>query len=85
MIFRNLPALITLIAALVACVVTFLYRYNLTKALILILAASIIFFIIGVIVRALLNRFLNTKKESEGAGEEASDTEEEENEDGENE
>ena len=45
MIFKNLPAIITLVAALVACVVTFLYRYELTKALILILAATVVFFI----------------------------------------
>lgn len=78
MIFKNLPAIITLVAALVTCVVTFLYRYELTKALILILAASVIFFIIGMIVRALLNRFLNIQKEEKSADEEAPDTEEEE-------
>ena len=78
MIFKNLPAIITLVAALVTCVVTFLYRYELTKALILILAASVIFFIIGMIVRALLNRFLNIQKEEKSVDEEAPDTEEEE-------
>lgn len=66
MIFKNLPAIITLVAALVACVVTFLYRYELTKALILILAATVVFFIIGMLVRTLLNRFLNPQKQ-EGA------------------
>lgn len=74
MIFKNLPAIITLVAALVACVVTFLYRYELTKALILILAATVVFFIIGMLVRALLNRFLNPQKQ-EGADEKAPDTE----------
>ncbi len=78
MIFKNLPAIITLVAALVTCVVTFLYRYELTKALILILAASVIFFIIGMIVRALLNRFLNIRKEEKSVDEEAPDTEEKE-------
>ncbi|CDD65648.1 putative uncharacterized protein [Firmicutes bacterium CAG:882] len=75
MIFKNLPAIITLVAALVACVVTFLYRYELTKALILILAATIVFFIIGMLVRTLLNRFLNPQKQ-ESADEKAPDTEE---------
>jgi ABC-type bacteriocin/lantibiotic exporter with double-glycine peptidase domain len=74
MIFKNLPAIITLVAALVACVVTFLYRYELTKALILILAATVVFFIIGMLVRTLLNRFLNPQKQ-EGADEKALDTE----------
>ncbi len=79
MIFKNLPAIITLVAALVACVVTFLYRYELTKALILILAATVVFFIIGMLVRTLLNRFLNPQKQ-EGADEKAQDTEEEDTE-----
>lgn len=74
MIFKNLPAIITLVAALVACVVTFLYRYELTKALILILAATVVFFIIGMLVRTLLNRFLNPQKQ-EGADEKAPDME----------
>ncbi len=74
MIFKNLPAIITLVAALVACVVTFLYRYELTKALILILAATVVFFIIGMLVRTLLNRFLNPQKQK-GADEKAPDTE----------
>lgn len=43
MIFRNLPALITLVAALVAWIVTFIYKYELTKALIIIFAAAFIF------------------------------------------
>lgn len=74
MIFKNLPAIITLVAALVACVVTFLYRYELTKALILILAATVVFFIIGMLVRTLLNCFLNPQKQ-EGTDEKAPDTE----------
>ena len=70
MIFRNLPAIITLVAALIACIVTFIYRYDLTKALIIILVAAVVFFILGCMVRMLLNRFLNPEKEdSEGGGE----------------
>lgn len=63
MIFRNLPAIITLIAALVALVVTFLYKYELTKALIIVLAAALVFFILGSIVKAVLNRFLSPEDE----------------------
>ena len=43
MIFRNLPALITLVAALVAWIVTFIYKYELTKALIIIFASHLSF------------------------------------------
>lgn len=76
MIFRNLPAIITLVAALVAWAVTFICRYEITKALIIILAAALVFFIIGVIVRALLNRFLGSdekKEDDSNEGEAAAD------------
>lgn len=84
MIFRNLPAFITLVAALVAWIVTFIYKYELTKALIIIFAAAIIFFIIGMIVRAILNHFLGSDKDKEDKKEEsvdASDSSETEDED----
>ncbi len=65
MIFRNLPAIITLIASLVALIVTFIYKYNLTKALIIVFATAIVFLILGNIVRAVLNRFLNPDKDED--------------------
>ena len=76
MIFRNLPALITLVAALVAWIVTFIYKYELTKALIIIFAAAFIFFVIGIIVRAILNRFLNPDTDKKDTVE-SNETEEE--------
>ena len=76
MIFRNLPAIITLVAALVAWAVSFICRYELTKALIIILTAALVFFIIGVIVRALLNRLQGKdekKEDDSNEGEAAAD------------
>ena len=73
MIFRNLPALITLVAALVAWIVTFIYKYELTKALIIIFASAFVFFI-GIIVRAILNRFLNPDTDKKEKTEETEDT-----------
>lgn len=63
MIFRNLPAIITLVAALVALVVTFIYKYELTKALIIVFGTAVVFLILGSIVRAILNHFLNPDKD----------------------
>ena len=74
MIFRNLPALITLVAALVAWIVTFIYKYEITKALIIIFASAFVFFIIGIIVRAILNRFLNPDTDKKEKTEETEDT-----------
>lgn len=82
MIFKNLPALMTLIAAFITCIVTFLYKYELTKALILILAASVVFYLAGLIIRSLLNRFMvekdsddDTDEEAQEAGEETEENE----------
>ena len=50
MIFRNLPALMTLIAAFITCIVTLLYKYELTKALILILSVTVGFYLAGIIM-----------------------------------
>lgn len=71
MIFKNLPALMTLVAAFIACIVTFLYKYELTKALILILAVSAVFYLAGLIIRSMLNRFMVEKGSGDGAGDEA--------------
>lgn len=81
MIFKNLPALMTLIAAFIACIVTFLYKYELTKALILILAASVVFYFAGLIIRSMLNHFMvekdsdDTDEEAQEAGEEKEENE----------
>ena len=77
MIFKNLPALMTLIAAFITCIVTFLYKYELTKALILILAASVVFYFAGLIIRSLLNRFMVEKDSSNGTDEDAQEAGEE--------
>ena len=74
MIFKNLPALMTLIAAFITCIVTFIYQYELTKALILILAASVVFYLAGLIIRSLLNRFMVEKEDQDEADSEAQDT-----------
>ena len=74
MIFKNLPALMTLIAASITCIVTFIYQYELTKALILILAASVVFYLAGLIIRSLLNRFMVEKEDQDETDGEAQDT-----------
>lgn len=65
MIFRNLPALMTLAASLIVCIITIVYRYNATKAFALILGTAVIFFLAGVLIRFLLNRFLVTEETAE--------------------
>lgn len=69
MIFRNLPALMTLAASLIVCIITIVYRYNATKAFAFILATAVIFFLAGLLIRFLLNRFLVTEEAAEEPGE----------------
>lgn len=63
MIFKNLPALLTLVAACIVSVITYLYKYELTKALVILLVTVIVFYIIGLSIRSLLNHFLAPKNE----------------------
>lgn len=63
MIYRGLPALMTLFAAAISMLVTFLYKYELTKSLIIILVCSFIFYIFGLIIRKVLNVYLVVKEE----------------------
>ena len=77
MIFKNLPALMTLIAAFITCIVTFIYQYELTKALILILAVSVIFYLAGLIIRSMLNHFMVVEEDQDETDGEAQDTGEE--------
>lgn len=65
MIYRGLPALMTLFAAAISMLVTFLYKYELTKSLIIILVCSFIFYIFGLIIRKVLNVYLVVKEEKE--------------------
>lgn len=77
--FRNVPPLAALTAAAITCIITIVYNYEATKALILILCSIILFYIIGSIVKGILNKFLPDPVEEEPSEEqEEEETEEEE-------
>lgn len=82
--FSNMAAILSLLAGFVVCVATFISGMDLMKSLIWVLAAIIIFYILGSSLRALFNVILSDEdksdkeviSEDEGSSEaeEASDT-----------
>lgn len=60
--FKYIPSIVMLLAGFIACIVTIIYKYQILEALIVILATLIIFYIIGIVIKALFNRFLIDKE-----------------------
>lgn len=57
---KPIPAIITLLAGLVTCIVVFKSGYEVEHGLRTLLAVLIIFYIIGLILRAVLDRVFNS-------------------------
>lgn len=56
--FMNMPAIFSLLAGFVVCIATIIARMNMANSLIWIFASLVIFYIIGVAIRALFNVIL---------------------------
>lgn len=63
--FSNMAAILSLLAGFVVCVATFISGMDLMKSLIWILAAIIIFYILGSALRALFNVILSDENEAD--------------------
>lgn len=66
--FRNLPAIISLISGLVVCIVTFICGYEVQSTLLILAIAMVLFYLIGLGLRLLLNKAFeefSAKKEEE--------------------
>lgn len=57
--FLNMPAMFSLLAGLVACVATFIAGMSMLNSLIWIFASLLVFYIIGLALKALFNVILN--------------------------
>lgn len=68
--FRYLPAFITLMAGLIACLVAIFSEFSLVRTLWTLVAVMTVFFVLGVIARVILSRTLQIPKEEEEAKEE---------------
>lgn len=59
--WRNLPAIVTLLAGFITCIITTVCRYPLNKMLWVLIAVMTVFFTIGIIIRAVIMRFVEGK------------------------
>jgi divalent metal cation (Fe/Co/Zn/Cd) transporter len=74
---KYIPSIVTLLAGFIACIVTILSQYEIIDALVTILVVVVIFYMVGLIIRALFNKFLVIKEEKTQATEEAENQEDE--------
>ena len=74
---KYIPAIITLIGCLAASVITFLNKYDSLYSMLIILAALIIFYIAGLIMKGLADKYLIIEEEiiNEEDGKEEVETE----------
>ena len=63
--WRNLPAIVTLLAGFITCVITTLCRYPLNKMLWVLIAVMTVFFTIGLIIRAVIMHFVEGRDADE--------------------
>ena len=74
---KYIPSIVTLLAGFIACIVTILSQYEIIDALVTILVVVVIFYMVGLIIRALFNKFLVIKEEKTNEAEEAETQEDE--------
>jgi len=53
--FRNLPTIIVLVSGFFACIITLIYQYPIDQALWIIVVVMVIFYLIGLALRKILN------------------------------
>jgi len=54
--FRNLPSIIVLVSGLFACIITLIYQYPIEQALWILAIVMVIFYLIGLVLRKILNK-----------------------------
>lgn len=78
--FRNVPALITLLAGFITSVIMIVHRYSLVNFMWILIAVMVGFYICGVLIRFVLNKVVQNKEDKENTvqEEEQEQTEEQE-------
>ena len=67
--FRNLPALITLLAGFITSVIMIVHRYSLVNFMWVLIEVKAGFYICGVLIRFALNKVVQNKEEKENTTE----------------
>ena len=78
--FRNVPALITLLAGFITSVIMIVHRHSLVNFMWILIAVMVGFYICGVLIRFALNKVVQNKEDKENTvqEEEQEQTEEQE-------
>ena len=78
--FRNVPALITLLAGFITSVIMIVHRYSLVNFMWILIAVMVGFYICGVLIRFARNKVVQNKEDKENTvqEEEQEQTEEQE-------
>ena len=78
--FRNVPALIKLLAGFITSVIMIVHRYSLVNFMWILIAVMVGFYICGVLIRFALNKVVQNKEDKENTvqEEEQEQTEEQE-------
>lgn len=76
---RPIPAIIMLIAGFITCIITMIQKFTVNESLIVLLISLISFYIIGGIIKKILDYFLNPPKVESEEEAEAEKQEEENN------
>ena len=54
--FRNLPSIIALVSGLFVCIITLMYQYPVEQVLWILVMVMVIFYLIGLVIRKILNK-----------------------------
>ena len=54
--FRNLPSIIALVSGLLVCIITLMYQYPVEQVLWILVMVMVIFYLIGLVLRKILNK-----------------------------
>lgn len=60
---KYIPAIVTLTGCLAATIITFLNRYDALRSMIIILASLVVFYIAGLIIKGLADKYLVIEQE----------------------
>lgn len=71
---RYIPAIITLLAAFVACVVSIFYDYSTRDFLLIVMCTIVVFFIVGMIAKVIADHYLVISLQKELDQEEESES-----------
>lgn len=77
MSIKNMPVILSLLAGFVACVATFVYQYEGTEWLWIVIGALVLFYILGLCLQKLFTVVLVVKDEDEEGNSEEGDEESE--------